>query len=53
MEKTTVYVCKHFLIMIITTGNLGTEATEETLRAAFIPFGEIKSIEIPTDHITN
>ena len=36
--KTTIYV-----------GNLSPEVDEESLRAAFIPFGELKQIDIPID----
>ena len=41
MEKQTLYV-----------GNLSPEVDEEALKAAFIPFGEIKSVEIPIDIAT-
>jgi hypothetical protein len=40
-EKATLYV-----------GNLVPEVDEDSLRAAFIPFGEIKSVDIPIDHVT-
>lgn len=33
-------------------GNLAPEVDEDSLRSAFIPFGEIKSIDIPTDQVT-
>jgi RNA recognition motif-containing protein len=38
MDKSTIQVA-----------NLAIEADEEALRAAFIPFGEVKSVEIPRD----
>lgn len=41
MEKTTIYV-----------GNLSTDADSESLKAAFIPFGDIKSVDIAIDHAT-
>ena len=34
-------------------GGLGSEVTEEILLSAFLPFGEIKSVQIPRDHATN
>lgn len=53
MEKSTIYVGnKPFHCNLIKLGNLTPDATEETIRAAFIPFGEIKSVEIPIDHQT-
>ena len=33
-------------------GNLAPVVDEESLKAAFIPFGDIKSIDIPIDHVT-
>lgn len=33
-------------------GNLGAEATQETIKAAFIPFGDIKSVDLPVDQHT-
>jgi RNA recognition motif-containing protein len=33
-------------------GNIPPEVDEEALKAAFIPFGEIKSVDIPIDHAT-
>ena len=41
MEKTIIYV-----------GNIPPEADKASLNAAFIPFGEIKSVEIPFDPAT-
>lgn len=38
---------------MITTGNLAPQVDEEALRAAFIPFGEIKSVELPIDQVTS
>ena len=35
---------------IIYVGGLDTNVTEEILHAAFIPFGDIKSIQIPKDY---
>jgi hypothetical protein len=34
-------------------GNIDETATEELIRAAFIPFGEIVSIDIPVDSFTS
>ncbi len=33
-------------------GGLEENVTEEIFRAAFIPFGEIESLQIPLDHKT-
>ena len=49
MDKTTIYIGKNCLCMSLKIGNLAHQADEEALRAAFIPFGEIKSVDIPID----
>lgn len=38
--------------LVIYVGGLDESVNEKTLHAAFIPFGEIKTIEIPLDHNT-
>lgn len=43
---------KYYLFDFIDIGNLTQEVDEDSLRAAFIPFGEIKSIDIPIDPAT-
>ena len=35
---------------IIYVGGLDTNVSEEILHAAFIPFGDIKSVQIPKDY---
>jgi len=35
---------------IVYVGGLDSNATEEILHAAFIPFGEVKSVQIPRDY---
>lgn len=54
MEKTTIYIGKIpiLLTLIFWLGNLPPVVDEEALKAAFIPFGEIKSVEIPIDPAT-
>jgi peptidyl-prolyl isomerase E (cyclophilin E) len=37
---------------VIYIGGLDDNITEDILIAAFIPFGEIKNIDIPLDHTT-
>ena len=37
---------------VIYVGGLDDQVDEKTLHAAFIPFGEIKTIEMPLDHTT-
>ena len=37
---------------IIYVGGLDDQVDEKTLHAAFVPFGEIKTIEMPLDHTT-
>ena len=36
---------------ILYVGGLAAEVTEEVLHAAFIPFGDIKSIQISKDYV--
>ena len=36
---------------ILYVGGLAAEVTEEILHAAFIPFGDIKSIQISKDYV--
>jgi RNA recognition motif-containing protein len=50
MEKTTLYVGK--LTSLKLSGNLAPQVDKEALRAAFIPFGEIKSLNIAIDQAT-
>ena len=38
---------------ILYIGGLGEDITKQTLHAAFIPFGEIKSVDIPYDTSTS
>lgn len=38
--------------LIIYVGGLDDSVTDKLLHSAFIPFGEIKTIEIPLDHTT-
>ena len=38
---------------ILYIGGLGEDVTKQTLHAAFIPFGEIKSVDIPYDTSTS
>eukprot|EP01036_Dinobryon_divergens_P029971 gene29973-39148_t len=38
---------------IIYVGGLEAQVTEEILHSAFIPFGEIKSVQIPKDYAEN
>ena len=38
--------------LIVYVGGLDDTVDEKILHAAFIPFGEIKSIELPRDHST-
>ena len=52
MEKTTIYIGKVSSVANMFIGNLTSNVDDESLRAAFIPFGEIKAIEIPTDPMT-
>jgi RNA recognition motif-containing protein len=53
MEKSTIYVGKLMVTKLTDSiGNLAPQVDEEALRAAFIPFGEIKSVDIPIDHVT-
>jgi peptidyl-prolyl isomerase E (cyclophilin E) len=35
---------------IIYVGGLEAQVTEEILHSAFIPFGELKSVQIPKDY---
>jgi peptidyl-prolyl isomerase E (cyclophilin E) len=35
---------------VLYVGGLDAKATEEVLHAAFIPFGELKSVQIPKDY---
>ena len=35
---------------ILYVGGLESQVTEEILHSAFIPFGEIKSVQIPKDY---
>ena len=37
---------------VIYVGGIDDNITEDILIAAFIPFGEIKNIDIPLDHTT-
>jgi RNA recognition motif-containing protein len=39
--------------MNIYVGNLSTEVTEEDLKQAFEPFGEVESVKIIKDKYTN
>jgi peptidyl-prolyl isomerase E (cyclophilin E) len=41
MSRTTLYV-----------GGLADEVTEAILHAAFLPFGELKDVNLPVDHGT-
>ena len=34
---------------VLYVGGLSEEATEETLHAAFVPFGDVKEVNIPRD----
>ena len=37
--------------MIVCAGGLEENVTEETLHAAFIPFGDIKDVNMPLDQV--
>ena len=37
---------------IIYVGGLDDQVDEKSLHAAFVPFGEVKTIEMPLDHTT-
>jgi peptidyl-prolyl isomerase E (cyclophilin E) len=37
---------------VIYIGGIDDSITEDVLIAAFIPFGEIKNIDVPLDHTT-
>lgn len=52
MEKTTIYIGKFYYIINFSKGNLPPIVDEDSLKAAFIPFGEIKSVDIPIDPAT-
>ena len=51
MEKTTIQVSK-WRSYWYNLGNLAPEADSESIKAAFIPFGDIKSVELLYDPAT-